>query len=370
LTRLRTLLLFALLAGLTVVFAACGSGGGSEENPKTVLEDATFEGIENADLDLKLGVEVSGDEGGKVDVNVSGPFQGRGKEQLPELDMTAEAHGSVKGENIDFEGGLVLLPHKAYVSYEGTDYEVDSTTFSFVESTIEQAQRESGAKGGTAGATACQEAAAGKFTAGDFVDNLTNEGSADVGGTSTTKVSGDLNVAGALGAVTELLELPACKSQLEAAGPIDLSELEAGQGKIEEALKSAHADVYVGDDNIIRRVTAEFEIAPEGSGEEVSIDLDLSLSGVNEGQEISAPEGAKPLTDLYEKLGINPLELLEQTQGGGLGGLLEGLGGATGSLGESVPEAGSGGGSQQEYLECIQGASTPVDIQNCAKKIQ
>ena len=147
-SRLRILLLFAALAGLATVFAACGGGSGSsDENPKTVLEDSTFEGIENADVDLKLGVEVSGDEGGNVDVNLSGPFQSKGKNQLPELDMTASAKGSVNGKNVDFEGGLVLVPNKAYVSYEGTDYEVDSTTFSFIESAIEQAQTESGARG-------------------------------------------------------------------------------------------------------------------------------------------------------------------------------------------------------------------------------
>jgi hypothetical protein len=378
LTRLRTLLLFAALAGLTAVFAACGGGSSSsDENPKTVLEGATFEGVENADLDLSVGVEVSGAEGGKVDVKLSGPFQSGGKEQLPELAMSAEAHGSVKGENVDFEGGLTLVPHKAYVEYEGSDYEVDSTTFSFVESAIEQAQRESGAKSGAAGATACQEEAKGKFSAGDFLENLKNEGSADVGGTSTTKVSGELNVGGAVDIFTKLLELPACKSQLEAAGPLQLAQLAKAKGEIEKALKSAHGEIYVGEDHIIRRVTAQFEIAPEGSGEEVKIDLDLSLNGVNEGQEISTPENAKPLTDLYEKLGINPLELLEQAQGpNGLGGLLESLGGATGSpLGGALPGAGSGSGSgggssQQEYLECIQGASSSADIQNCSKKLQ
>jgi hypothetical protein len=364
-----------MVAALAVALAACGGGssGSSEENPKTVLEDSTLEGIENANLDLSATIEVSGNEGGKVDVGVSGPFQSQGKEQLPELDMTAEAHGSVKGENVDFEGGLVLVPHKAFVSFEGTDYEVDSTTFSFIESTIEQAQTESGAKGGTAGATECQKEAAGKYSASDFLENLKNEGSADVGGTSTTKVSGELNVGGAVEIFTKLLELPACKSQLEAAGPLQLAQLAHAKGEIEKALKSAHGDVYVGEDNIIRRVTAQFEIAPEGSGEEVSIELDISLSGVNEGQEISTPEGAKPLNDLFEKLGVNPIELLQQAQGpNGLGGLLESLGGATGSpLGGAVPGGGAGGGgSKQEYLECIQGASTPVDIQNCAKKLQ
>jgi hypothetical protein len=286
--------------------------------------------------------------------------------------MSAEAHGTVNGENVDFEGGLTLVPHKAYISFEGTDYEVDPTTFSFVESAIEQAQRKSGAKSGTAGATACQKEAAGKFSAGDFLENLKNEGSADVGGTSTTKVSGELNVGGAVEVFTKLLELPACKSQLEAAGPLQLAQLAKAKGEIEKALKSAHGDIYVGDDNIIRRVTAEIDVAPEGSGEEVSIDIDLSLNGVNEGQDISTPENAKPLTDLYEKLGINPLELLQQAQGpNGLGGLLESLGGAAGSpLGGALPGGGSGGGSQQEYLECIQGASSSADIQNCSKKLQ
>lgn len=373
-SRLRIFLLFAALAGLATVFAACGSSdsGSSDENPQTVLEDSTFEGIEDADLDLSVKIDVSGDEGGSVDVNVSGPFQSKGKGQLPELDMSAEASGSVGGKDVDFDAGIVLVPNKAYVSYEGEDYEVDPTTFSFVQSAIEEQQRKSGAESGTEGATECQKEAAGKFNAGDFVDNLTNEGSADVGGTSTTKVSGDLNVAGALEAVTELTELPACSSQLEAAGPLPLSELEEAQGEIEKALKSAHADVYVGDDNIIRRFTAQFDIEPEGSDEKVSIEIDLSLNSVNEGQEISTPDGAKPLSDLFQKLGVNPIELLQGAQSGaGLGGLLEQLGGSSGAelpgIG-SVP--GGGSGQQSEYLECVQGASTPVDLQNCAKKLQ
>jgi hypothetical protein len=372
LSRLRTFLLFAALAALATVFAACGSsdGGGSDESPEAVLKGSTFEGIESADLDLSVNVDVSGDEGGSVDVSVSGPFQSKGKNQLPELDMTAEASGSVGGKDVDFDGGIVLVPNKAYVSYEGEDYEVDSTTFSFVQSAVEEAQRESGAAGGTEGATKCQEEAAGEFSAEDFVENLTNEGSADVGGTDTTKVSGDLDVGSALEALTRLTELPACSPQLEAAGPLPLGELEEAQGEIEKALKSAHADVYVGEDKIIRRFTAEFDIQPEGSGEAVKIDVDLALNGVNEEQEISTPEGAKPLNDLFQKLGINPLELLQGAQGGaGLGGLLEQLGGSTGT---ELPGAGggAGGGSQSEYIECVQGASTPVDLQNCAKKLQ
>ncbi len=124
-------------------------------------KDATFKGIENADLNLKIGVDVSGDEAGKVDVKVSGPFQSGGANQLPELDMSAEANGSVGGKDVDFDAGIVLVPNKAYVSYEGEDYEVDPTTFSFAQAAIEDAQRKGGAESGTKGATKCQEEAAG-----------------------------------------------------------------------------------------------------------------------------------------------------------------------------------------------------------------
>jgi hypothetical protein len=385
LSRLRIFLAFAALAGLATVLAACGGGGGSndEKDPKAVLEEATFAGIKSADVEASVGVDVSGSEGGHVDVNLSGPFQSKGKGQLPELDMNVEASGSVKGEDVNFEGGLVLVPNKAYVDYEGDDYEVDPTTFSFVESAIEQAQRESGAESGTEGATACQKEAAGKLKLGDFVEGLSNDGSADVGGTETTKVSGDLDIPGAIDALTELAQLPACESQMQAAGPLPLSQLEEAKGEIEKALKSAHADVYVGEDGIVRRLTAEFTVEPSGSGESVEVEIDVSLNGVNEEQEISTPENAKPLNDLFEKLGVNPLELLQGAQGGqGLGGLLEQFGGSSG-LGGSLPGGGSGegggggasagggaGAAQQEYLECVQSASTPVDLQNCAKKLQ
>jgi hypothetical protein len=330
LTRLRHFLLFAALAGVAAVFASCGGGGGSsDESPQTVLEDATFEGIENADLEMKIGVEASGDEGGNVDVTVSGPFESRGGEQLPELDVNVQATGSVKGEDVDFDGGLVLLPNKAYVEYEGTEYEVDSTTFSFIQSAIEQAQKEGGGKSGTAGATECQEAAAGRFKVDDFVDNLKNEGSADVGGTGTTKVSGDLDVGGAFDAIGEILEIPACKSQAAAAGGQSLGQFQSAQGEIEKVLKSASAEIYVGDDDIIRRLVAELAVEPEGE-EKVTIDIDLTLNGVNEGQEIEIPTTAKPLNELFLKLGVNPIELLEGVQSGkGLGPLLEQLGGGS-----------------------------------------
>ncbi|HEY5052553.1 MAG TPA: hypothetical protein VII45_04005 [Solirubrobacterales bacterium] len=367
-SRLRIFLLFAALAALATAFAACGSSGGSSsENPQSVIKDATLQGIESGNIDLSLSVNVSGDEGGKVDVSLDGPFQSRGNGQLPLFDLNAKANGSVGGNNVNFDGGVELLSDKAYVSYEGTDYEVDPTTFGFVRASIEKAENQSGAQGNSSDVTACQEAATG-LKVEDFVDNLTNKGTTDVGDTSTTHVSGDLNAPGAIDALIELVENPACAAQLGAAGPLpSTAELDQAKGQIQSALKTAHVDVYVGDDNIVRRISAELSIEPPasaGSGgpKKVDVSFDLSFENVNEEQSITAPSGAKPLNDLFLKLGINPIELLQATEGGGLGSLLNGVGGETGGS--------SGGGStpgvSQGYAECLQSAASAADVQKCA----
>jgi hypothetical protein len=378
LSRFRIFVLLAALAALATAFAACGgssSDSGSSEDPQKTIENATLEGVKSGTLDLSLGIKAEGEEGGDLAVSLSGPFQSQGKENPPELDLTAKASGNIGGEAVNFDGGLTLLSDRAFVDYEGTEYEVDPTTFGFVKSAFEQAQQRGSQESGDV--TACQKAAAG-IKIGDFVDNLAGEGNADVDGTSTTKVSGDLNTEGAVDAIIKLTESPACSAQLEAAGPLPLGELEKAKGELTSAVKKAHVDVYVGDDHIIRRIAAELTIEPKGtSSERVEVEFDLSLGSVNEEQDITAPSGAKPLEGLFRQLGVNPLELLEAGSGGGagLGGLLEGVtGGKSPSSGGGSSAGGSSSGgasaAQQAYLECLQGAETPTDLQKCASLLK
>ena len=173
-SRLRFLFSFAAVLVLAAALTACGSSDKSSEDPQAVIDSATLQGIDSGDLDLSLQVRAKGDEGGKVDVSVAGPFQAGAEGKLPQLDIAASANGTVGGESIDFEGGLTLLPNSGYVEYEGTEYEVDPTTFSIVESAIDEAQGQGGAEGESAGASGCQEAAADLKVA-DFVEGLENE---------------------------------------------------------------------------------------------------------------------------------------------------------------------------------------------------
>ena len=334
-SRFRILAVFVALIALSSALAACGGGSGSED-PQQVLDEATLKGVESANVDMALGLNVKGKEGGHVDVALSGPFQSESEAELPELDLSASAKGHLGNEDVDFEGGFTLLGDKAFVGYEGTEYEVDPSTFSFVRTLI---KRQTGVKNPSSEITACQEAAS-ELKLSNLMENLKGGGDADVGGTDTTKVSGDLDVGGAVDAVIELSENPACGQQLNATGSLpSKAELEKSKGELESAVKAAHVDLYVGDDHIVRRISTQATIEPKkGKGSEkvksVEIELDLKLTGVNEEQTIEAPANSKPLSALFVKLGINPLELLGLLQGGarglngpgGLNGLLERIG--------------------------------------------
>jgi hypothetical protein len=368
LSRFRILALFATLAAMATLFAACGGGddgGGSSEDPQKVIENASLEGVESGEFDLALHVNAEGEEGGEVDVNLSGPFEAGAKGELPQLDLSAEVSGSSGDEDIDFDGRLTLLTDRGFIEYEGTAYEVDPTTFGFLRSALEQAQQQEGEED----ITACQKAAEGiKFS--QFAEELVNDGDVDVEGASTTKVSGDLDVSGGIDALIQLTEDPACSSQLEAAGPLPIGELEEAKGELSKAIEKAHVDLYVGDDDIVRRMAMELTIAPpEAADEKVELELELTLSGVNEEQSFSAPSDAKPLEALFKKLGVDPFELLEGGEEG-LGGLLEGITGGAAGGGSSSGGGSDLGGVGQKGAECLEKARTPADVQKCANLVE
>lgn len=367
-SRIRIFALFAILAALATTFAACGGGdddsgggSGSSDDPQQVVESASLKGVKSGELDMSLHVNAEGEEGGEVDVTLSGPFEEGAKGELPQADFTLAVDGSAEGEDLKFDGGLTLLTDRAFVDYDGTPYEVDPTTFGFLKSAFEQAQQQ----GGEEDITACQKAAEGiEFS--QFADNLESEGGADVEGTSTTKVSGDLNVSGGIDALIKLTENPACASQLEQAGPLPLSELEEAKGELSKAIEKAHIDLYVGEDDIVRKMAMELAIVPpDAADEKVEMEMEITLSGVNEEQSFDEPEGAKPLEALFKQLGVDPLELLQAASGeGGLEGLLEGITGT--AEGGSSSGGGSAGANAADYVQCLQEAETSAQLQKCA----
>src|SRR3954449_2192982 len=105
LSRIRILALFATLAALASVFAACGGGGdSSSEDPQKVVENASLEGVKSGEFEMSLNVNAEGEEGGEFDVSLSGPFEAGAKGELPQAEVSVEAKGSAQGEDIDFDG--------------------------------------------------------------------------------------------------------------------------------------------------------------------------------------------------------------------------------------------------------------------------
>ncbi len=218
----------------------------------------------------------------------------------------------------------MLLSNRGFLNYEGVEYEIDPEYFGLAKPSFLPAAPNQGKETGASALSACQEAAAG-LDIGELGDGLANDGSADVDGVSTTKISGDLDVSAALDALVELAENPPCSAQLAAAGR-SADELEKVRDELSGSVEDAHVEVYVGEDGIIRKIAGELTAEPEGSAQdEVEVEFELTFSEVNEGPEIKAPSGgAESILVWLEGLGVSPFgafALVSESEG--LGQLLD-----------------------------------------------
>jgi hypothetical protein len=332
--------LLAAVLAVATAFAACGGssdsstsgGGGSTADAQKVL-DETFNPdsqIHSADIDVTLGFKASGSQDSDLSAELSGPVDGSGS-GVPKFDLTAKVSGSGGGQSIDFEGGATSTGDAAYVTYNGDSYKVDDQTFSYLKQSFDSAQNQN----------TQQQSDLSAFK--DVLTNVTNEGTEDVEGTSTVHVSGDVDVKKLVAAIKPLAE------QAQALGSVSGGQVpsSAQLDQVAQYISGATFDVYSGEsDHLLRRLTAHVDIDDPNSDNTASIDFDVTLGGVNESQDVSAPDNAKPLSDL-----IGP---------GGLGGLLGGAGLGTGSSGGTTTP-----GISPSQASCLQSATTQQQIQAC-----
>lgn len=358
----RPALLLALIATLASVLALAGcgddddsSGAGSDTDPQAVL-DAALGGdqpIDSGVLELSFDLEATGSQPGTLSASLSGPFQSGGDDgALPQLDFTASANVDAAETQLDFEGGLTLVSDGAYISYGGTDYQVDDPTFSLLQQSYEESAQLQESEGQTGSLQAFG------IDPATWVTDLINEGTEDLDGTEVVHVSGAADV----GAVVD--DLTAVAEQTGQADQVGAASLE----QIESAVTSATIDVYANaEDDTLRKLDLSVDIDdPAGDGT-ITILLSIGIADTNEEQEITAPEDAEPLAGL-----------LEQIPGGA--GALGGLGAIGGSTG-IAPEAGAvapstdpgstglspSADSASEYYDCAASAQTESDLQACAE---
>jgi len=387
----RTRLLFAILASLALAaaLAACGGGGGGGTSDPNQVLDQTFSSsnpsIKSADLTLKLDAKATGGNGGTVSADLSGPFQGRGSGQFPLFDLKLDLSAHSSGQNVDFSGGLISTGDAAFVNYQGSDYTVDPALFAIFSSAYQRSFQQQSQQGQSSGQLLAR---LGISNPKELLTNLKSEGSADVEGTTTDHISGDLNVdklveslKSVVSNASQLGNLPGISTQLPSAAKLD---------QLKGSIKTAHFDLYSGQsDHLIRRLTVDLSLVnPKQPSQTVSISFDLTLGGVNESQTINAPTNAKPLSALLKQLGISPSSLQALEALGGLSGGASGLpnipstsgggkgaGTTTGASSGTTTVGGagslpSGGGTAKQkqavkFLQCYAQAKTAAEIEKC-----
>jgi hypothetical protein len=355
-SRARSLALIAVLAALAAGLIACGGdddGAGSAQD----VVDQTFSGDHENITSGRFDVEFdAAAPKGDFNATLGGPFQGEGK-GFPRFDVEAHLTGTGEG-GLDFRGGMISTGDRGFVNYKGTDYEIDPAIFSLFTAYFDNLQSESG----SGGRSLTQQLG---FDPKSWLTNLEDEGEADVEGTQTDHVSGEVD----LDRVTADLRSLADKldSQLGALGGIGGSHIPdpSDLGDLSKLAESATFDLYSGsDDHIVRRFDVSVELRSSGPGDPQTVELGVRLSDVNEEQKIEAPSGARPLNDLLDRLGISDdLKGLGGLGGLDLGGGGEGSGGGSGGGGGG--SGGSGGGSFDDYTRCLRGAASPADIDRC-----
>ena len=330
---MRKLALIMLLAFAPLGLVACGGddeptsggGGGGGGDVDQILQETFSDSgrIESGNLEAK----VSGGEGDQqATLELSGPFQSQGDQQLPLVAL----NGSFSGSGQEFEAGVVNTGEKGYVNFQGEDYEVSGPVYEQFKASYEQAASQGGEEG--------QSLASLGLNPRDWLTDAKIEGEAeDVGGTETTKITGGVDVAAVLDDINAALEK---MRSLGLDGSAQLPEQITPEQKqqVIDSVEDARVEVYSGnDDRILRRM--KVDLTAQGQ----TVTLDITLTGVNEDQDIPEPSDAKPFSELAEQLG-------------GLG--LGGLGGAGGGAGGG---GANGGGADaqalEKYSQCVQEAA-------------
>jgi hypothetical protein len=352
----RALLAASLAAIAALGIAACGGDSGGDEDPQQLLE-ATFnndEKVESGVFDLSLDVTAEGgDDSGDLTASLGGPFQSGGDGTFPSFDIEGEVDLNSAAQDFSGSAGLTSTGDQAFINFQDSEYEVPAELFSQFSASFLQAQEQTQSEDGGSSLSSLG------IDPTNWLTDLENDGDSDVEGTETIHISGTADVPKLVEDIKQVAEkVPQAAGQVTAA---DLSQLDELTGIVE----SADFDIYTGaDDDLLRKIEANLNLNPPDAGgapESVDITFALTLSELNEAQEIAAPSGAKPLADLLGQFGLDE-NSLDQVEGA-----LDGAGSAPQAGGS--PTAPSNGASQ-EYLDCLAKAEGAAALQECSALLQ
>jgi hypothetical protein len=312
--RLRPAVALASLLVVALIGAGCGSSDSKSSGSTdagALLKKAFATPIKSAVLDVDAKVDLDGVKGinGPIEFKIAGPFKSNGPKALPVAAFKLNAAGA--GQNIT--GGFSLTKDNAYVTFQGQSYELGTKIFNSL-------------KSGVASAPAQQKPSTvlQKFGVdpSKWLTDAKVEDGPDVGGDSTRKITGTVDVARLVKEVFAAAKSPSLRKQLQATGqpvPAIPKVSDAQLKQVEDAVKKATVEVDVDGNDIARRVAAavDFEI-PKGvnagslKGGSAAFEFSFPKLGVE--PNVQAPSNPQPLSALLGAFGLGGNSLKQPAQ--------------------------------------------------------
>jgi hypothetical protein len=286
---MRTLAL-VLLVLVTGLVAACGgdddAGSSSNASAKDVL--AGVKPISSATIDAILRVNLENapaEVGDKVELTFGGPMRSNGEGKLPSLDWDI----GFTSDFSNFKSHVVSTGSDVFINLGGADFAVGEQNVARLN------QSSANSKGDGLAAVGLDPLAA--------VSGVKEAGASEVGGTKTTRYTGDIDVDRALDQVESFLRhLPAQSTSGQPVPQLELTPERREQ--VKSTFQEPRFEVDVAEDDTIRRLvlTTRF-VTPEANRRQAggitggSIEYRVDYTGVGEDVKISPVEGARPIEE-------------------------------------------------------------------------
>jgi hypothetical protein len=229
--------------------------------PDQVLKSAfTSDALKSATFKGSLSFAFAGQ---KNSIKASGAFESAGDKTMPKVDVQV----TVDAAGFDGSGGFVTTGDRAWFTRAGVGYAVPQEAWS----KIVQAREK--------GTPPTSKAPELDVDPSGWLRNVKSEGTEQLDGVKVTHVSADVNSAQAIADVAKAMD--------------STRQIPAGvEKRLAQVVKDGHIEAWVGDDQILRRVSLELSGSGNG-GQRVNVDLDLALSRVNQPQDIERPARVK-----------------------------------------------------------------------------
>lgn len=228
--------------------------------PQEVLRSALSpDALESASFEGALSFSTGGD---KNTIKTSGAFELGGAKEMPKADVQV----SVDVPGYDLKVGFVTTGERAWFTRGDTGYAIPQDSWTKI------------VKARESGAAPASEAPKVDVDPSGWLRNVKSEGTERMDGVEVTHVSADVNSARA---ITDLVKA------------MNRSGVPAGaEARLSKVIKDGHLEAWVGDDQILRRVSLDLSGKGDG-GRRVAMDMRFELSRVNKPQDIAPPAKVK-----------------------------------------------------------------------------